>query len=74
MRYVKRWEHDYEHGYESGYVSIDVSPRMLRTVRGWDQESRELWVRAAAWFQGNQVLRREMLFGGLRVIRGGRRD
>jgi hypothetical protein len=41
MHYEKRWEHDYE----SGYASMDISPRMLR---GWDRESQELALQAAA--------------------------
>jgi hypothetical protein len=43
-------------------------------VRGWDRESRELLSKAASLISGKSidVLRREMLFAGLRVIRGGR--
>jgi hypothetical protein len=71
MHYEKRWENGYEHVYESGYASMDISPRMLR---GWDRESQELALQAASMISGKpiDVLRREMLFGGLRLIRGGK--
>ena len=66
MRFEKR--------FENGYVSMDISPGMLRTVRGWDRESRELWLEIAHKISGKpiEVLRREMLLGGLRLIRGGK--
>jgi hypothetical protein len=43
-------------------------------VRGWDRESRELWLEITQKISGKpiEVLRREMLFGGLRLIRGGK--
>jgi hypothetical protein len=71
MRYEKRWENSFEHGYESGYASMDISPGMLR---GLNRASQELLLRAAHALSGKpiEVLRREMLRGGLRLVRGGK--
>jgi hypothetical protein len=43
-------------------------------VRGWDRESQELWLKAASMISGKpiEVLRRELFFRGMRLIRGGK--
>jgi hypothetical protein len=63
VRYARR--------FENGHASMDLS---ARTLRCWSREEQELVLEAAHKISGKpiEVLRREMLFGGLRLIRGGK--
>ena len=71
MGYEKRWQERWENGYASGETSMNLSAQMLRSL---DPRTREELLKVAAVISAKpiEVVRREMLSGGLRLIHGGK--